>query len=193
MKDKLKKINDYLWHLDSSVRPKMRASARIVASKQVIDHAEDTAVEQLTNVACLPGVVSPVLGMPDIHWGYGLPMGAVGAFDADEGVISAGCTGFDINCGIHMIRTNLSVSDIKPKLSNLINTLYINVPAGVGSKGKITLSDSQMNGVLLNGALWAVENGYGVEEDLKRMEENGSMEGVDLKAVSGSAKRRGKS
>ncbi len=108
---------------------KMRVPARIYATKKVIDTAEDTAIEQLTNVTCLPGIVKYSIGMPDIHWGYGLPMGAVGAFDPDEGIISAGMTGFDINCGIHMIRTNLTYSEVKPKLKELIETLFRDIPS----------------------------------------------------------------
>lgn len=110
MKEKLKQVSEYVWELDKNVRPRMRVKAKIIASKRVIGAIDDAAVEQLTNVACLPGVIEPVIGLPDMHWGYGLPMGAVSAFDAEDGVISAGLCGFDINCGINSIRTNKGIS-----------------------------------------------------------------------------------
>ena len=170
MKDKLEKIDDFHWRLDKSVRPEMREDAMIIASEEIIKLAESQAIEQLTNVACLPGVVEPVLAMPDIHWGYGLPMGAVGAFDAEEGVISAGCTGFDINCGIHMIRTNLTKKEVAPKIEVLMNTLFANIPAGVGKGGKLRLNNTKLDDVLMEGAKWAVDQGMGVNDDLIRME-----------------------
>ncbi|MFQ5974894.1 MAG: RtcB family protein [Candidatus Hydrothermarchaeales archaeon] len=173
-------------------RLKMRVPARIYATKKVMDAAEDTAIEQLTNVTCLPGIVKYSIGMPDIHWGYGLPMGAVGAFDPDDGIISAGMTGFDINCGIHMIRTDLTYSDVKPKLKELVETLFRNVPSGVGSKSKLRVDLNQLKDVLTNGARWGVENGYGVEDDLKHMEEYGCMEGADPTKVSEHAMQRGR-
>ncbi len=191
MKNRLEKIDNVHWRLDKSVRPKMRVDAMIIASQEIIDRAEAQAIEQLTNVACLPGVIEPVLAMPDIHWGYGLPMGAVGVFDAEEGVISAGCTGFDINCGIHMIRTNLTHEQVAPKIEELISTLFGNIPAGVGKGGRLRLSHTELEGVLLNGAKWAVEHDIGVEDDLLRMEENGQMDGADPAKVSFKAKKRG--
>ncbi|MFX1511229.1 MAG: RtcB family protein [Promethearchaeota archaeon] len=191
MKNRLEKIDDVHWRLDKTVRPQMRGDAMIIGSKEIIDRAETQAIEQLTNVACLPGVIEPVLAMPDIHWGYGLPMGAVGVFDAEDGIISAGCTGFDINCGIHMIRTNLSKKDIIPKIRDLVSTLFAKIPAGVGKGGKLRLDLNQLDDVLLNGAKWAVERDMGVEEDLHRMEENGRIEGADSSKVSHKAKKRG--
>ncbi|MFQ6136842.1 MAG: RtcB family protein [Candidatus Hydrothermarchaeales archaeon] len=190
----MKRLDDYLWEIPMGSREgrlKMRVPARIYASKRIIEAAENTAVEQLTNVACLPGIVQYSIGMPDIHWGYGLPMGAVGAFDPDDGVISAGMTGFDINCGIHMIRTNLTFEDVKPKLGELIDTLFRNVPSGVGSKSKLRLSFDRLKDVMLLGARWAVENGYGVEDDLEHMEEGGCIEGANPEKVSDLAMKRG--
>jgi tRNA-splicing ligase RtcB len=142
-------------------------------------------------VACLPGVIEPVLGMPDMHWGYGLPMGAVGAFDRDKGVISAGCTGFDINCGVHMLTSNIETEEIKPVLRTLVDTLFHNVPCGVGSKSKLRLGHSKLDDVLVQGARWAVEHGYGVHVDLEHMEERGCIEGADPSKVSDHAKKRG--
>jgi len=191
MKEKLKKISDYEWLLEKNSRAGMNVDAKIIASKQIIDSAEDTAVEQLTNVACLPGIVEPVLGMPDIHWGYGLPMGAVGAFNDKNGVISSGCTGFDINCGINLIRTNLTATDIKPKLKQLMNELFARIPCGVGSKGKLRLSSQELDEVLVRGVDWAIENGYGTKEDKAATEEQGCMAGADPSKVSDLAKKRG--
>lgn len=194
MKEKLQQRDEFRWWLDKTVRPRMNVGAKIIGSKRVIRAVEDAAVEQLTNVATLPGVVEPVLAMPDIHWGYGLPMGAVGAFDAQEGIISAGCTGFDINCGVRLIRTNLSEENVKPKLRELIDELFARIPAGVGSKSKLRLSEGQFSDVLRLGARWAVENGYGSETDLEHLEENGFMEGAatDPPTVTAKARRRGR-
>ncbi len=194
MKEKLVQIDEFRWWLDKSVRPRMNVSAKIIGSKKIIDILENAAIEQLTNVATLPGAVEPVLAMPDAHWGYGLPMGAVGAFDAETGIISAGCTGFDINCGVRLIRTNLRFEDAKPKLRQLVDELFSRVPAGVGSKGKIRLTEKQFSDVLRLGARWAVENDHGIPEDLTHCEEGGSMEGAATGApqITEKARRRGR-
>lgn len=192
MKEKVRKINDFTWELPTSSREKMNVPARIYASKKLLDEVEDEAVKQLTNVACLPGVVNYVAAMPDMHWGYGLPMGAVGAFDDEKGVISSGCTGFDINCGVHMIKTNLTEQEVRPKIKDLVSKLFVNVPSGVGSEGKLVLNNNQLDEVLVRGAKWAVENGYGTKDDLERMEENGCMEGGDQNKISNEAKKRGR-
>ncbi|MFW9830558.1 MAG: RtcB family protein [Candidatus Thorarchaeota archaeon] len=194
MKEKLVQEDEFRWWLDRSVRDRMNVSAKIIGSKKIIELLEEAAIEQLTNVATLPGAVEPVLAMPDAHWGYGLPMGAVGAFDAEEGIISAGCTGFDINCGVRLIRTNLTFNDVTPKIRELMDELFNRVPAGVGSKGKIRLSDSQFNDVIRLGARWAVENGYGEEADLAHCEERGNMDGAATSApqITEKARRRGR-
>jgi len=178
MKEKLKQLDEFRWWLDKSARDRMNVSAKIIGSQKIIDTLEDAAIEQLTNVATLPGAVEPVLAMPDAHWGYGLPMGAVGAFDAEEGIISAGCTGFDINCGVRLLRTNLTLDDVKPKLRQLMDELFRRIPAGVGSKSKLRLSDGQFSDVVRLGARWAIENDHGIEADLAHCEENGGMEGA---------------
>jgi tRNA-splicing ligase RtcB len=192
MKDKLQKLNDYEWLLPKSAREGMLADAKIFANQAIMDAMEDDAIQQLTNVAMLPGVVEPVCAMPDAHIGYGLPMGAVGAFDDKEGVISSGCTGFDINCGINMIRTNLAASDVQEKMRELTAELFRNIPCGVGSKGKLRIEPGKLDAVLINGCEWCVENGYGVGEDIKNTEENGKMEGADPSKVSERAKQRGR-
>ncbi|MCX6817953.1 MAG: RtcB family protein [Candidatus Aenigmarchaeota archaeon] len=191
MKNKLKQISGYEWELDKNVRPKMNVKAKIVGNSQIINGLEDAAIEQLTNVACLPGVMEPVIGLPDMHWGYGLPMGAVSAFDFDEGVISSGLCGFDINCGVNSIRTSLTYDEVKPKLNELISALFKAIPCGVGAHGRLKLTHDQLAQVLTHGVNWAIENGYGVASDREHMEEKGCMEGGDPKKVSDLAKKRG--
>jgi tRNA-splicing ligase RtcB len=192
MKEKLDKISEVGYLIPKEVREKMRVNAKLIATEKIVKACEDEAIKQLTNVACLPGVIEPVCGMPDIHWGYGLPMGAVGAFDEKEGVISCGCTGFDINCGIRMIKTNLSFEEVKPKLRELIDVLFKKVPSGVGAKGKLKLSNDELDEVLVKGARWAEEKGYIPKKDLEHMEEYGRMKGVNTDKISDLAKKRGR-
>ncbi len=191
MKEKLENVNDYEWHLPKSARNEMRVDARVFMNKQLMDAAEDAAVEQLTNVATLPGVINPVIGLPDMHWGYGLPMGAVSAFDAQEGIISAGLCGFDINCGINLIRTSLRADEIRPRIKQLMSELFNTIPCGVGTKGKLRLTPDQLDEVLVKGVDWAIENGYATKEDKATTEEGGRMEGADPSKVSDLAKKRG--
>ncbi|MFC1723899.1 RtcB family protein [Nanoarchaeota archaeon] len=191
MKDKLQRISDNEWLLPKSTREGMLVDGKIFANQAVMDVMEDDAIKQLSNVAMLPGVVGPVCAMPDAHIGYGLPMGAVGAFDEHDGVISCGCTGFDINCGINMINTNLPTDQVKAKMRELTATLFRNIPCGVGSKGKLRLSRDELEEVLVNGCEWAVKNGYGTKQDIEHTEENGKMEGADPSKVSDTAKKRG--
>jgi tRNA-splicing ligase RtcB len=191
MKDKLKQISTYEWEVDKNVRPRMNVKAKIIGNKKIIDGLENAAVEQLTNVACLPGVIEPVIGLPDMHWGYGLPMGAVSAFDFENGIISSGLCGFDINCGVNAIRTDLTYDEVKPKLNELIASLFKAIPCGVGARGKLRLTHEQLDQVLTLGVNWTIENRYGVAEDRHHMEERGCMEGGDPKKVSDLAKRRG--
>ncbi len=190
-KEKLEKINDFEWKLPKSVRKGMNVDGKIVASKDMLNYIEDEAVQQLTNVAMLPGIIEPVCAMPDAHWGYGLPMGSVAAFDAKEGIISSGLCGFDINCGINLIRTNLTYDDIKDKINQIMDKIYEKIPVGVGMKNGVQLDYEILDKVLKNGTKWCVENGFGCEEDRKNMEENGSMEGADPNKVSQLAKKRG--
>ena len=190
MKDKLEKINDVKWRIPKSARKGMNVDAIVYGNKYVMKQVEGDALKQLTNVACLPGIVEPVVGAPDIHFGYGLPMGAVGAFDSEEGIISAGCTGFDINCGIRMIRTNLTKEEVQKRIRILIDVLFRNVPCGVGAKGKLRLDYDQLDEVMTRGAEWAMENGYATKKDLEHLEENGRMKGADPTKVSDKAKKR---
>jgi len=191
MKEKLKRLSEYEWELDKNAREHMRVKARIIGNNYIIENVEDAAIEQLTNVACLPGIIEPVVGLPDMHWGYGLPMGAVSAFDVDEGVISSGLCGFDINCGVNTIRTNLTTTELRVKLKELVPLLFNTIPSGVGAKGKLRLNTNQLDEVLRDGVDWALRNGYGTKEDKEATEELGCMKGGDPSKVSSTAKQRG--
>ena len=170
----------------------MRVPGLIYANLAMIELMKaEQAAEQVANVAFLPGIVRSSMAMPDIHWGYGFPIGGVAAMRTSDGVISPGGVGFDINCGVRMLRTNLSADDIKPKLKELVDSIYRNVPSGVGSEGRIRLHGSDINDVLLRGSAWAVKNGYGDPADLETTEEHGEMSGVDPNKISKHAKERG--
>ena len=191
MKEKLKQINDFEWILPKDSKDGMNVDAKIIASKKMMNVIEDEAINQLTNVTMLPGVENPVIGLPDMHWGYGFPVGAVSAFDENEGIISSGLCGFDINCGINLVRTNLTYKEVKDKLNELVQAIYNKVPVGVGTKGKIRLTKDQLDELIVKGAKWAVDNGYGTKDDLKHTEENGAMPNADPTKVSDLAKKRG--
>jgi tRNA-splicing ligase RtcB len=190
-KEDLEKIRDGVYEIPSSARKDMRVPARIYLDDESAKTIEDSAINQVANVACLEGIQRRSIGLPDIHFGYGFSIGGVGAFAENNGVISPGGVGFDINCGVRLIKTNLTQEDIKPHMQELVDELFKKIPSGLGSNGIKHLKESEIDDVLLNGAQWAVENGYGWEEDLKFLEENGCMEGADPDQVSVKAKRRG--
>lgn len=163
----------------------------LYGNKALIEAMDDKVREQITNVSKLPGIVGPAMTMPDAHWGYGFPIGGVAAFDPKEGgIISAGGVGFDISCGVRCLRTNLFISDVTGKLEKIVDALFNNVPAGVGSEGKIRLSVQEMDEVMEGGAVWAVHHGYGIKEDCEYIEEQGCMQGAVPKNVSLQAKKR---
>ncbi|MFC1902049.1 RtcB family protein, partial [Chloroflexota bacterium] len=151
----------------------------------------EQALEQVANVAFLPGIVGSSLAMPDIHWGYGFAIGGVAAMRVSDGVVSPGGVGFDINCGVRIIRTNLRREEVAPRIKELIDALYYSVPSGLGSQGKIKLNSKEMDRVLVEGSRWAVEHGYGRPADLETTEEGGEMPGADPSRVSGGARERG--
>ena len=190
-REKLQKLTDYEWVLPKSARQGMQVDGKIIASQEMLNHIEDQAIQQLTNVAMLPGAINPVCALPDAHWGYGLPMGSVAAFDAEEGIISSGMCGFDINCGINLIRTNLSYADIQNKVPQLIDEMYKNIPVGMGSKEGVRLTRDSLNEVAVHGMRWCVDNGIGDASDIAATEEHGSMEGADPSKVSDLAMKRG--
>jgi tRNA-splicing ligase RtcB len=169
----------------------MRVPAVIYADAALIRDMDDKVGEQASNVATLPGIVEASYAMPDAHWGYGFPIGGVAAFDPDHGgVVSAGGVGFDISCGVRTMLTGLSVSDILPVQKSLADSLFRQIPAGVGSTGAITLDAGEMDAMLVGGARWAVERGFGEAHDLARIEECGTMAGAQPKCVSERAKER---
>lgn len=189
----LKKVDDYRWEIPTSHKPGMRVPGLIYADEPMLRQiAEEQALEQVANVATLPGIVGYSLAMPDIHWGYGFPVGGVAAFDADEGVISPGGVGYDVLCGVRLIRTNLAETEVREQLDMLVETLFAAVPSGVGSTGRTKVSMSEMDHVLTHGARWAVKNGYGWDEDIDVIEADGALEQADPDAVSDTAKKRGK-
>jgi len=189
----LEKIDEYRWRIPKSYKQGMRVPGIVYADSAMIEHIkEEQALEQVANVAFLPGIVGSSLAMPDIHWGYGFPIGGVAAMDVENGgVVSPGGVGFDINCGVRLLRTNLTQKEVCPKIERLVDALYNAVPSGVGSRGKIRLRQKEMDQVLVRGARWAVENGYGRPEDLETTEENGEMPKADPNKVSSRAKERG--
>jgi tRNA-splicing ligase RtcB len=170
---------------------KMRVPAVIYADEALIRDMDHKVYEQITNVATLPGIVKAAYAMPDAHWGYGFPIGGVAAFDPEQGgVISAGGVGFDISCAVRALHTGLTVSDVEPLKERLVEVLFRTVPAGVGSTGHIRLNQASMDAMLSGGARWAVEQGYGIRDDLERIEEHGCMSGADPNEVSEQAKKR---
>src|SRR5579871_252040 len=168
----------------------MRVPAVIYADEQLIRDMDDKVYEQAVNVAMLPGIVQASYAMPDAHWGYGFPIGGVAAFDPERGVISAGGVGFDISCGVRTLLTGLKAADILPVQDALAESLFRRIPAGVGSKGGITLDPAEMDAMLSGGARWAVERGWGEAGDLDRIEEHGCMSGARAECVSDRAKER---
>jgi tRNA-splicing ligase RtcB (3'-phosphate/5'-hydroxy nucleic acid ligase) len=187
----LEKISDVLWQLPSSYKSGMRVPARIYATESLIKEMDDAVFDQISNVAMLPGVIKYAFCMPDGHSGYGFPIGGVAAMDAKYGVISPGGIGFDINCGMRLLTTDLTLDDIGPRLKKLVDRLYQRVPAGVGAKGFLKLSRNEFRSVVEQGAKWCVHNGYGWAEDLELTELNGCIEDADAAAVSDRAVDRG--
>lgn len=190
----LEKIDDYRWRIPKSYKQGMRVPGIIYADEKMAQHIRfDKAPEQVANVAFLPGIVKYSLGMPDIHWGYGFSIGGVAATDVEAGgVVSPGGVGFDINCGVRLIKTNLSQKAISPKMKELVYGLFNHIPAGVGSKGDIRVSEAEERQLLVEGAGWVVKKGYGKSEDLEYTEERGAVKGANPDAVSDRAYERGK-
>ena len=189
---KLEKVDDYRWRIPRSYKVGMRVDGLIYADEKMLQQIiDDQAPEQVANVAFLPGIVGHSLAMPDIHWGYGFAIGGVAAMRLSDGVVSPGGVGFDINCGVRIMRTNLVKEEVTPRIKTLIDAMYYAVPSGLGSKGAIKLRPGEIDEVLAKGSRWAVEKGYGRKEDLETTEENGEMKGADPTKVGGRAKERG--
>ena len=183
------RIDETTWQIEPIGA--MRVPGVIYADEDLIRAMDDKVYEQTANVATLPGIVKAALVMPDAHWGYGFPIGGVAAFDADEGgVISAGGVGFDVSCGVRTMLTGLTISDIKQVQKSLADSLYQQIPAGLGSKGSISLDPLEMDAMLRGGARWAIERAWGEARDLDRIEEGGQMTGAHPGHVSERAKER---
>jgi len=192
-KSQLRKLDDYRWLVPKSTKDGMRTDALIYADARLLEAiVKDLSVEQAMNVAFLPGIVGRSLAMPDIHQGYGFPIGGVAATDVRSGVVSPGGVGFDINCGVRLLGTSLTKDDVTPKLRELVNQLFRDVPSGTGSKGFLECSFPELNEVLEHGAAWVVERGYGEADDVTFCEESGQMDGADAGKVSDRAKQRGR-
>lgn len=197
MKIEIKQVSEFIWEIPKTGA--MLVPGRIYADAELIKHLTDdvekgkewNALVQIKNVACLPGIQKASLAMADIHPGYGFAIGAIGAFDVETGVISVAGVGFDCNCGVRTLRTELTRDDLKGKEEQLANELFRAIPAGIGSEGQIRLSLDQIDEVLVKGAKFSVEHGYGWQEDLTFTEEEGCVKGADPKTVSYEAKKRG--
>jgi len=189
----IRKIDDYRWRIPQSYKPGMRTDGVVYATESMLAQIRrDDSLEQVANVAFLPGIVGPSMAMPDIHSGYGFPIGGVAATRVNDGVVSPGGVGFDINCGVRLLRSDLTEEEIKGRIPDLINQLYLNIPAGVGGEGKIRVDESELKQVMKKGARWMVERGLGRPEDLEASEEQGAMEGADPDVVSREAVKRGR-
>ncbi len=185
------RVSDYVWKIEKE--GKMNVPALIIADESLLEKMKkDETITQIRNVTTIPGIFDHAVLMPDGHEGYGFPIGGVAAFDSKEGAISPGGIGYDINCGVRLIRTNMKADEVRKKLPSLLEVIFKNVPSGVGKGGRLKLSNSQLNDVLDYGAKWAVENGLGWRRDLKHIEENGSFKGADSNKVSERAKARGR-
>lgn len=185
------RVGEEIWEIPVSEKDGMRVPARIYASENILAGMDGGVFEQVTNVACLPGIRRYALCMPDGHWGYGFPIGGVAAFDVRDGIISPGGVGYDINCGMRLIRTDLTLADVRPRLEQLMTELFRRVPAGVGSRGFVRLSRREFEDVMREGAHWCIEQGYGWNDDLARIEERGCIPGADPSKVSDHAVERG--
>jgi len=189
----IEKIDNYRWRLPRSYDKGMRVDGIIYTSEKTIDTIrKDATPLQVIGVAHLPGIVKASLAMPDIHWGYGFPIGGVAAVNIDEGVVSPGGVGYDINCGVRTLRTNLTLEEVRPKLRDIIDSLFSSIPCGLGKGGRLRVSNSDLKEVMKKGSLWAVEHNYGTKDDILHTEANGCVEGADPDVVSDRAKERGR-
>jgi len=186
-------LDEFRYLIPRSYKPAMRTDGLVFADAKMMEQVKkDFAPEQVANVATMPGIVGRSLAMPDIHWGYGFPIGGVAAFDHDEGVLSPGGVGFDINCGVRLIRTDLTESEVRPRIRELTDTVFRNTPSGVGEGGLIRVSKAELKEVTERGVPWAVEKGYGWPEDPDRIEAKGCLPDADFSKVSERAIARGK-
>jgi tRNA-splicing ligase RtcB len=190
--EKLKRIDETKIEVPLDYKQGMRVKGIIYVDDLLEKDLESQSIDQVANVATLPGIVKASLAMPDVHMGYGFAIGGVAAFDLKEGIVSPGGVGYDINCGVRLLKSNLKKDDVLPKVKDLVSILYTEIPSGVGSKGKIRLGPEDERRLLLYGARWAVEQGFGNAEDLKKTESGGCIEGADPSLISQKAFERGR-
>ena len=189
---RVKKINDFIFKIEKDSTKGMNVPVTIYATDNLISKmVSDRTIDQAANVSTLPGVTKNVVVLPDGHEGYGFPVGGVAALDLEEGVISPGGVGYDINCGVRLLSTSLSEKDVKPNVKDLVNELFRSIPSGVGSEGSVKLTESNLNELLIEGVRWALEKGYGWKQDAEVCEEGGRMVGADPQSVSNIARKRG--
>ncbi len=191
VKEKLTKISDVIWEIPKTYQDGMLVPARLYGTEKIIEAMEERVLQQIANVAALPGVINQAICMPDGHRGYGFPIGGVAAMDTEEGVISPGGIGFDINCGMRLVQTNLTYKEVKPKIESLINKLFNKIPAGVGKKGFVDINQKEFRKLVEQGSQWCLGHGFGWEEDLERTEEGGKFPDADSSCVSKKAIERG--
>lgn len=188
---KVHRISDEIWEIPVTEKPGMLVPARIYGTESILQAMDTGVFEQVTNVACLPGIRRYALCMPDGHWGYGFPIGGVAAFDVRSGIISPGGVGYDVNCGMRLIRTDLTLAEVQPRLDLLMTELFRRVPAGVGASGFVSMDRPSFDRVMTKGARWCIEQGYGWHRDLERIEQGGCLPGADPSKVSDHAVQRG--
>lgn len=187
----LKRISATVWEIPVTYKLGMLVPARIYSTEKLLHQMDEGVFEQVTNVACLPGIIDYAFCMPDGHWGYGFPIGGMAAMDPETGVISPGGIGFDINCGMRLVLTNLTLDEVKPQLNRLVDTLFTRIPCGVGSTGFIRLNRDEFRLVTEMGSRWCLKKGYALPEDLEMTEEGGCFAGADASTVSEKAVERG--
>ncbi len=186
------RIDEYRWRIPRKYKPEMRTDGIVYASSEMMREIKtDNSLEQVANVACLPGIVGHSMAMPDIHYGYGFPIGGVAATEVKEGVVSPGGVGYDINCGVRLLRTTLTRKEVEPRIRDIVDQLFVDVPSGVGSKGKVRIDAAELKKVLQKGAKWAVERGMGWAEDPDQIEGGGRIEGAEPGVLTARAIERG--
>ncbi|HXV50626.1 MAG TPA: RtcB family protein [Nitrosopumilaceae archaeon] len=187
-----KKISNMVYRIEPDKSRGMRVPVTIYADEKLLEKMmTDRTISQAINVSTLPGIQGHAIVLPDGHEGYGFPVGGVAAMDAEEGMISPGGVGYDINCGVRLLRTNLTEHDVRPRLKDIVTDLFNSIPSGVGSKGAVRLNNSQLDEVLVRGVNWAIDNGYGSENDAEVCEENGQIKNANPNKVSDKARKRG--
>lgn len=189
---RIDRISDFCYRIEKNEKEDMKVPVTIYANERLLsDMVADRTLDQAVNVTTLPGVQKHIAVLPDGHEGYGFPVGGVAAMDLEEGVISPGGVGYDINCGVRLIRTDLTENDVKGVIDSLVNELFRAIPSGVGSEGSLSLSKSQLDELVVQGVHWAIDRGYGYEHDANVCEEEGNMEGANPSKVSDTARKRG--